>query len=66
MRAADCERIVESGVFERGTLRALRGEYATTMLVPDRAELKRAFPDVACERASIDDYMMLMLKGEVR
>ncbi len=66
VRAADCERIVESGVFERGSLRALRGDYATTLLVPDRAELKRAFPDVACERASIDDYMMLMLKGEVR
>ncbi len=66
VRAADSERIVESGVFERGSLRALRGDYATTLLVPDRAELKRAFPDVACERASIDDYMMLMLKGEVR
>lgn len=66
VRSADCERIAESSVFERGSLRVLRGDYATTLLVPDRLALKRAFPDIACERATIDDYMMFMMKGEIR
>ncbi len=66
VRSVDCERIADAGVFERGSLRVLRGDYATTLLVPDRLALKRAFPDIACERVSIDDYMMLMMKGEAR
>ena len=35
------------------------------MLVPDRFEFARVFPQIPCDRVSIDDYMALMLKGAV-
>ncbi|MDO4290383.1 MAG: ATP-binding cassette domain-containing protein [Eggerthellaceae bacterium] len=64
--AADVAAIASSGLFAPGALRVARGSYAHEVLVPDRALLSENFPQVACERASIDDYMRLMLKGEAR
>ena len=42
-----------------------RGLYKS-LLVPDRAEFMRRFPDYACDRANIDEVMVLIVKGEVR
>ena len=60
------DEIAASGVFEQGSLRVLAGGYSCELLVPDRARLRQSFPQVVCERASMDDYMRLMLKGDVR
>ncbi len=65
-RPADVEAIANSGLFEPGSLRVMRDAYSVSVLVPDRAALRRRFPEVACERASIEDYMAFMLKGESR
>ena len=47
-------------------LRYQRHEYGIDVLVPDRYDFARRFPDVPCDRMTIDDYMTLMLKGGVR
>lgn len=64
--AHQVDEIVESGVFAPGSLRVCVGGYSCEVLVPDRALLRSRFPQVACDRASIDDYMRLMLKGDIR
>lgn len=48
-----------------GRLRAIRREYGTDVLVPDRFAFARSFPDVPIDNASVDDYMGFMLKGEL-
>ena len=45
---------------------ALRHDLSYDLLVPDRAAFLRAYPDYICDRASIDDVMVLLVKGEVR
>lgn len=64
-RAAEVERIAKSGFFAPGTMHALRQAYGTDVLVPDRFAFASAFDDIAVERISIEEYMALMLKGEV-
>ena len=42
---------------------AARHAYSVDVLVPDRRETLEAFPEIPCDRATIDDYLRLMLKG---
>lgn len=63
-RAADVDALASSVLAGSG-LRALRNEYGVDVLVPDRFAFASAFPQIPCDRMTIDDYMMLMLKGEV-
>lgn len=65
-RAAEFDAIVDSGLLPRGTMHYERSTYGTAVLVPDRQAFAARFPQVALERADIDSYMSLMLKGEVR
>ena len=43
--------------------RAVHHAYSVDVLVPNRREALEAFPEIPCERATIDDYLRLMLKG---
>ena len=45
---------------------ALRHDLSYDLLVPDRAAFSRAYPNYVCDPASIDDVMVLLVKGEVR
>lgn len=65
-RVADFERIASSGFVPESELRYQCHEYGIDVLVPDRYDFARRFPDVPCDRMTIDDYMTLMLKGGVR
>lgn len=65
-RTADVERLASAGIAEPGALRVLRHERSTDVLVPDRFEFARRFPDIACDACSIEDYLQLTLKGEPR
>ena len=47
-------------------LRFMRREYQIDVLVPDRFAFAREFAHIPCEPASIDEYMLLMLKGDAR
>lgn len=42
--------------------RVRRHAYSTDVLVPNRFEFAEAFPDVACDRVGIDDYLHFYLK----
>lgn len=63
-RAAEVELLLASPS-SPGELRAIHHDYGVDVLVPDRFEFMRAFPEIPCDRVSIDDYMALMLKGAV-
>ncbi|MEG0015931.1 MAG: ABC transporter ATP-binding protein [Gordonibacter sp.] len=65
-RAAEFDAIADSGFFAPRTMHFERATYGTTVLVPDRLAFSAQFPAVTVERATIDAYMSLMLKGEVR
>lgn len=43
--------------------RAARHTYSVDVLVPNRHETLEAFPEIPCDRATIDDYLRLTLKG---
>lgn len=43
--------------------RAAKREFSCDVLVPNRFEFAEAFPEVPCDRASIDDYLHFILKG---
>ena len=43
--------------------RAAKREFSCDVLVPNRFEFAEAFPEVPCDRATIDDYLHFILKG---
>ena len=43
--------------------RAARHAYSVDVLVPNRREALETFPEIPCDRATIDDYLRLILKG---
>lgn len=43
--------------------RAAHHAYSVDVLVPNRCEALEAFPEIPCDRATIDDYLRLTLKG---
>lgn len=65
-RAAELEAVLESGFFGKGDACFAQHGYHADLLVSDRFAFARAFPDIAVERASIEDYMALRLRGENR
>lgn len=42
---------------------AARRAYSVDVLVPNRRDTLEAFPEIPCDRTTIDDYLRLMLKG---
>lgn len=65
-RTADFEQLAASGFFAPGTMRFIKHTYGIAVLVPDRFAFAENFKNIAVDKASIDDYMGLMLKGGVR
>ena len=43
--------------------RVAKREFSCDVLVPNRFEFAQAFPEVPCDRTSIDDYLHFILKG---
>ena len=65
-RAAEFDEVAESGFFAPSEMCFLRHPYGTSVLAPDRFAFAERFPKIALDRADIDSYMGLMLKGEIR
>ncbi len=63
-RAAEVEQVLANDQAP-SEVRVLHHDYGVDVLVPDRFEFMRAFPQIPCDRVSIDDYMALALKGAV-
>lgn len=62
-RAAEVEDVVQSGALVGAQPRMLRHDYGIDLLVPDRFAFAQVYPDIPCDRMTIDDYMAFMLKG---
>lgn len=62
----DAEALLKSALFDPREIRIMRNSYSTDVLVPDRILLRENFPHIACDRASLDEYMRFILKGETR
>lgn len=62
---AQLERVLDEGIVSRGELRVREGGLAgaSEVLVPDRAAFVRAYPDMVCDRAAIEDVMRLVVLG---
>lgn len=68
LRSAELEEVLGGGRSWSGdgNARVLRGDLSWTLLVDDRAAFAREYPGLVCDRATIDDVMTLLVKGEVR
>ena len=65
-RTAELEEVLASPFFGPGEAFFERRSHHADLLVSDRAAFARAFPAIALDRATIEDYMALRLKGENR
>ena len=65
-RAAQLDMLLDSHVYDAGQLRIRSGSYSSDVLVPDRFAFAEAFPEIAVDRVSIDEYLSLYLKGELQ
>ena len=65
-RTAEFEDVRASDLFAPGELRWIRQPMSVDVLVPDRFAFAKRFPRIVCDRATIDDYLQLTLKGETR
>ena len=63
-RHSELEDIQASDAYPSGEALMLSQGGSLDVLVPDRQAFQRAFPHIACERATIEDYMALRLKGK--
>lgn len=70
LRATEIDEIIESAmlsaVLSGRAIRILQHDNRVDMLVPDRFAFAKAFPDAIVDKASIEEYMALTLKGETR
>ena len=64
LRSAELERVLADGFVANPHV--LRHDLNLDLLVPDRLAFSRAYPDYICDPATIDDVMVLLVKGEVR
>lgn len=65
-RASEFETFAESGFFAPGEMRFAQHAYGISVLVPDRFAFAESFGNIALDKANIDTYMGLMLKGDAR
>lgn len=63
-RTADVEAIAASPYAQTHALYALSRGLSIDLLVPDRFAFAQAFPAIPTERATIEDYMTIMLTGD--
>lgn len=61
-RVSEFEQVLDAGGFEGA--RFVRNSLNVDVLVSDRRAFARAFPHIALDRADIESYMSLTLKGE--
>ena len=64
LRSSELERVLSDGFVPEPHF--LRHDLSLDLLVPDRTAFMRSYPDYVCDSATIDDVMVLLVKGEVR
>lgn len=66
LRESELEAVLESPMLASSDARFARHEHWVDLLVPDRFAFARAFPDIVVDRATVEEYMTLMLRGASR
>ena len=66
LRSEELRHVLDTWPFEQMRPRVLRHDLSWALLVPDRTVFQQAYPDCACDRATIDDVMSFVVKGELR
>ncbi len=64
-RLADFERVL-AAQNEGEQVRYLRRDYGIDLCVPHRYDFLQRYPEIPCDRMTIDEYMTFILKGGVR
>ena len=65
LREAELTAVSEDGFIAPKDMHVRKRDFSYELLVPDRAEFMRAYPDLVCDPVSIDELMGLLLKGRV-
>jgi ABC-2 type transport system ATP-binding protein len=65
LRADELEQVRAAWPFGQAQMRVIDHGLYKSLLVPSRTSFHEAFPDYACDRASIDDVMNFIVKGKV-
>lgn len=65
LRADELEQVRAAWPFGQAQMRVIDHGLYKSLLVPSRTSFHEAFPDYACDRASIDDVMNIIVKGKV-
>lgn len=65
-RARDVDAILGTDVLGGVPPKILHHEYGVDIAVPDRFAFAESFPDIPCDRMTIDDYLHFMIKGVSR
>lgn len=58
------ETLQKSNAFSPDELRIVREPHCSKVLVPDRVAFEEAFPEIPVDRATIDEFMAFVLKGD--
>lgn len=65
-RQVDLDALLEQGFANEQPIRLERNAYGINVLVEDRFSFAARYPEIPCDRCTIEDYMRINLKGEKR
>ena len=63
-RKAEFRMLADGGFLDEGVVRFVERKTEVDVLVEDRLLFSSRFPEIVCERCSLDEWMQLFLKGE--
>lgn len=66
LRGEELEHLLASGYIPAGQIRIVKRDFSWDVLIPNRAQFERNFPNFAIDKATIDETMTLVAKGELR
>ena len=66
VRSDELDEVLVSGLFVDARPVLIARPFGADVLVPDRFAFARAYPNIAFDSVSIEDYMSMILKGDVR
>lgn len=66
LRGEELEHLLVSAYMPEGQIRMVKRGFSWDVLIPNRAQFERNFPNFAIDKATIDETMTLVAKGELR
>lgn len=66
MRGEELEYLLASAYIPEGQIRIVKRDFSWDVLVFNRAQFEQRFPTFTIDKATIDETMTLVAKGELR